>query len=409
MRGLRGDTRFFTLGLANITAFSGDLSGVYRGGVYNSPHSAQLMNERTPVTPDAIESLDKFLLNMLGSMLRCPYLTTRYVGRLLTIICITSYGFSVGQKAFVSTPELEARFLSLSNFSTEYVRALNKSISHHKSIDCSLTSNETTKIPRIIHQTYKSADIPSSWIETSESCKRMNPSYAHYFWTDNTTRDFIQRNYAWFLPTYDSYPYPIQRADAMRYLILQHFGGIYIDMDVGCRRCLDPLLNSSIWFPKTRPFGVSNDVMASIPGHPLMMKLALDLQDRGASFLPPYLAIFWTTGPMYVNNILASWLRRKSISRTADVAEHPVDILSLKQARDAGLAILPPEFYDRTGYSFFRHVPGSSWHGPDAVVLEWTFQHLGKLSILLLSLTGLLIFLRRSLSGLFIFLRQIRR
>ncbi|PKX88381.1 uncharacterized protein P174DRAFT_380554, partial [Aspergillus novofumigatus IBT 16806] len=146
---------------------------------------------------------------------------------------------------------------------------------------------------------------------------------------------------------------PSERADAIRYLILQHFGGIYIDLDIGCRRCLDPLLNLLIWFPKTRPSGVGNDVMPSIPEHPLMMKLALDLQDRYALFLPPYLAVFWTTEPLYVNDILTSWLQHRSNGMRADIDKH-------SEARGAGLVILPPKFYDRMEYSFFRHVPDSS-------------------------------------------------
>jgi len=37
--------------------------------------------------------------------------------------------------------------------------------------------------------------------------------------------------YLWFLETFDAYPYPIQRADAIRYFVLHHYGGIYIDLD----------------------------------------------------------------------------------------------------------------------------------------------------------------------------------
>lgn len=37
--------------------------------------------------------------------------------------------------------------------------------------------------------------------------------------------------YPWFLETFDGYRYPIQRADAIRYFVLHHFGGIYIDLD----------------------------------------------------------------------------------------------------------------------------------------------------------------------------------
>lgn len=37
--------------------------------------------------------------------------------------------------------------------------------------------------------------------------------------------------YPWFIETWDSYIYPIERADAIRYFALVHFGGIYIDLD----------------------------------------------------------------------------------------------------------------------------------------------------------------------------------
>lgn len=39
------------------------------------------------------------------------------------------------------------------------------------------------------------------------------------------------RRYPWFLETFDGYEFPIQRADAIRYFVLAHFGGIYIDLD----------------------------------------------------------------------------------------------------------------------------------------------------------------------------------
>jgi mannosyltransferase OCH1-like enzyme len=37
--------------------------------------------------------------------------------------------------------------------------------------------------------------------------------------------------YPWFLDTYDGYPYPVQRTDAIRYFLIRHFGGVYIDLD----------------------------------------------------------------------------------------------------------------------------------------------------------------------------------
>lgn len=103
-------------------------------------------------------------------------------------------------------------------------------------------------IPKIIHQTYKNDSIPTLWQQPQQSCLDLHPDYEYKLWTDKKSREFISaeyvythlrlhgthvdiRRYPWFLETFDGYPYPIQRADAIRYFVLHHFGGIYIDLD----------------------------------------------------------------------------------------------------------------------------------------------------------------------------------
>ena len=78
-------------------------------------------------------------------------------------------------------------------------------------------------------------------------------------WTDDLSRQFVETHYPAFLQMYDSYKYPIQRADSIRYFILNHFGGIYMDLDIGCRRRLDPLLQGDweVILPITKPVSPS--------------------------------------------------------------------------------------------------------------------------------------------------------
>ncbi len=45
------------------------------------------------------------------------------------------------------------------------------------------------------------------------------------------SRELIATEYPWFLNTFDNYSEPIQRADAIRYFVLAHFGGVYLDLD----------------------------------------------------------------------------------------------------------------------------------------------------------------------------------
>ena len=89
-------------------------------------------------------------------------------------------------------------------------------------------------IPKIIHQTYINASIPAVWQEPQQTCLDLHPDYEYKLWTDKKSREFIAAEYPWFLETFDGYPYPIQRADAIRYFVLHHFGGIYIDLDDVC-------------------------------------------------------------------------------------------------------------------------------------------------------------------------------
>lgn len=46
-----------------------------------------------------------------------------------------------------------------------------------------------------------------------------------------SSEEFMRKEFRWFLSTYKSYKYPVQRVDAMKYFVLRHYGGIYIDMD----------------------------------------------------------------------------------------------------------------------------------------------------------------------------------
>ena len=62
---------------------------------------------------------------------------------------------------------------------------------------------------------------------------------APQLWTDEKAREFIAKEYPWFLETFDNYPYPIQRADSIRYFVLSHYGGVYLDLDDVCRCLLE--------------------------------------------------------------------------------------------------------------------------------------------------------------------------
>ncbi|KAM5444567.1 hypothetical protein MferCBS31731_000020 [Microsporum ferrugineum] len=264
---------------------------------------------------------------------------------------------------------LNKNSLSLDNLPQGYVKALEDAISKNQpTYNVTILKDDlATPIPRIIHRTYSSPEFPEIWQTAFNSCQVLLPEYKHYFWTDQKARDFIESNFKWFLATYDGYRYNIQRVDALRYFLLWHYGGVYMDMDIGCRRDIRPLLDFPAWVPRTWPYGVSNDLMASSPGHPLMIKAALSLHDHNQWYISKYITVFFTTGPMFLSGIIASWFH---ILKT----DGKDDFATFKGPH--GLAILPSRLYDTTEYTFFSHFPGSTWHGNDVAVLSWLYHYL---------------------------------
>lgn len=89
-------------------------------------------------------------------------------------------------------------------------------------------------IPKIIHQTWKTKDIPKQTIPWVESWKTVYPDFEYRFWTDDDAEELCKDSFPALWEIYKSYLYNIQRADAIRYMILYTYGGVYADMDCEC-------------------------------------------------------------------------------------------------------------------------------------------------------------------------------
>lgn len=186
-------------------------------------------------------------------------------------------------------------------------------------------------------------------------------------WTDASSREFIAEHYPWFLDTFDDYEYGIQRADAIRYFILHHYGGIYLDLDIGCVRPLDPLLVYPVILAKTIPVGVSNDLIFAEKGHPFFAQTIHNLVTFDHDWFLNYPTVMFSTGPMFL-----------SAQYSIYTSSHPI---TLDEPGD--IRILPKSLYGKNAkdgeapHSFFAHFYGSSWHADDAPFIGF-LSHWGK-------------------------------
>jgi len=220
-------------------------------------------------------------------------------------------------------------------------------------------------IPKKIHRLWINSSIelmPSTWRKSLNRCKVMHSDYSTRLWTDIDLRRLISTHYSWFLQTYDSYPYNIQRVDSARYFVLHRHGGIYLDLDIGCQSSMKPLVSAlgktgrGVLLPSTEPFGFSNDIMFASRHHPFFNRLILNLQKKNKWYGSPYLTVMFSTGPMFLSIIN----------------------YELEQEDFHWVTTLSSELY--LNKRIFRHHYGSSWHQSDAKFILWIQNNIIKIS-----------------------------
>lgn len=207
--------------------------------------------------------------------------------RLLNSLYITSDDFPADYAEAMKTQPNDGSFYEEYNYAEKFNTA----------------ALEETVIPPIIHfiwfanlyeDTKGVTSIPSMGSHAPERCQKVNPDFTVNVWNASAGRNLLEEHYDWFLETYDNYPHPIQRVDAIKYFVLHHYGGFYLDLDITCRRSLTPLRPFPAWVPRASPQGVNNDALAFAKGHEAMDKFLWTLRRRARSLLFPYLTIFWS-------------------------------------------------------------------------------------------------------------------
>lgn len=158
--------------------------------------------------------------------------------------------------------------------------------------------NSTYHIPSIIHHILIGPmTMRPMWTKAIAACKQNHQEYEFKFWDDANAADFVKHNYPDIWPIWSGYKYNIQRADSLRYMILHHFGGTFLDLDLHCRRSLDPLRRFHFVAPAAHPAGISNGFLMSEPGLPFMTRVIDALKTYDLSwFGSPYLTVSFSTG-----------------------------------------------------------------------------------------------------------------
>lgn len=168
-------------------------------------------------------------------------------------------------------------------------------------------------IPKIIHFTWKTKTLTRFAQRTWEEWKRTHPDYQLKLWDDSDIRALVAEHYPEHLATFDGYRSGIFRADAWRFFVLHHAGGIYADLDMWPKGRIDRLCEESSCFVgaepeihveendgryRGMPFVLCNAFMGSKPGH-VFWQRCIEAMARCSATED----VVDATGPRFVNGI----------------------------------------------------------------------------------------------------------
>ncbi|KAK2075115.1 hypothetical protein P8C59_009267 [Phyllachora maydis] len=242
---------------------------------------------------------------------------------------------------------------------------------HHNGSDARLQV-----VPRIIHQIFHdwknpgNEKLPSDWEDVRQTCLSLNPGWDYKLWTEPASREFLSREYPTFLKTYDGYRYPVQRVDALRYFLMLHYGGIYLDLDNGCSTSLEPLLYYPLWTTDGGRGTLSNNILGARPHHPFWEQLTQDLPRCAINYILPYLTISYASGQWFLTEVWEKYhAALPAASRQGDGDGDPRSQHRLYQVMMDMRPGADP-------WVFFTQGRGGTWNNWDNYIFAW----LGNLS-----------------------------
>lgn len=240
-------------------------------------------------------------------------------------------------------------------------------------------------IPRVIHQIFvrtpQVPEMPPHWEQARQSVLTHHPEYTYVFWTGDDMAAFMRREYPDAYSFFVDYPHTIQQIDAFRYFVLYHYGGIYMDLDIGTKKSipLEYLDHDLVLLRSTNVSHVfTNALMMSSPRNAFMRQCihALYSHQRDFRYLGKHLHVMHSTGPLFLTKQLEKYREGSWHTIPAEDFQGDCNVCNLGKC---------------TGGRTFFQVEGKSWNSIDSVIFNFMFCHQTQLVISLLFLALLFV------------------
>lgn len=234
-------------------------------------------------------------------------------------------------------------------------------------------------IPRIIMQTWKTNTLPKHWQASQDAIKRILPHWKYHLQTDANNLAFVVKYFPDFLDVFMNFPYPIQRADAIRYMWLYVHGGVYLDLDLEIVQDIaslfrpdgDMMNEADLYVVKSgfMPNVYTNAFIAAKPRQSVMLE-CLRLMSEGAKIwhIGKHLEVINSTGPnMFTQAVIGHRL-----------VNYDFNVVELPPGSIIACTICEAKPCWRPG-AYCRTLGGSSWSGNDTECLTTIYCNRKKI------------------------------
>lgn len=182
-------------------------------------------------------------------------------------------------------------------------------------------------IPRVIHRIWFGQAIPEDFQRYGETWRQHHPGWEMRLWTQDNLPALSRPS------ALERARHAAERANILRYELLCQFGGVYVDTDMECLRCIEPLLGGVEAFAGyQRPGEVCNAILGAVPEHPAFLRAVEEAARRVGLDKSSVRA----TGPRFVTELLADFPEVRIFEPTVfypyDWTQEPVPASELPHA-----------------------------------------------------------------------------
>jgi len=225
----------------------------------------------------------------------------------------------------------------------------------------------------------KSPEIPDIWKEAQKSVIDMNPGWNYKLVNEQYADNIVKENFPDFYQTYISFPYTIQRIDAIRYCLLYLYGGIYLDLDFICNKPFNDLYLTKevgLIYSNNGPSHFTNCFLVSQKNSQFWLYCINEMK-KGIPFykkITKHFEIMSSTGPYFINNMANKY--PQFISLLKDI-QSPCDYCNRDNCE-----------YNEKYY--LKPLKGDSWHSWDSKLLYNLYCNRIKIILLIIFLIFLI-------------------